>query len=318
MLALAAAIAGRRVAILDLFRDETLLGQVLVSDRFADGRMCSKSTMAHRRTEARSLATILKPELRTYLGRDPHDVIRDALRTFAERRGGGYRITGGTPRSRGGPTPTKPELQGIVSAIGQGTGWVGLRDRAIAALLAGTASRVTAMLTLDGADCHVLPGDRVRLLLHQKNGRERHEVELDQASATALRLYVAAYNDAMQCAGRQHRITLGAPGSIWRTERGTRMPAQSFRDALKRACEMAGTRNYTPHAFRRAWATSASEVLPRWEGALGGGWHGTERFDASYVTPTRTAAWQKLGGLGVPALDRVAQNQAGLESARAV
>lgn len=299
MLALAGGIAGQPVSILDLFSDEILLGQVLVSDRFANGRTCSKSTMAHRRTEARSLATVLRPELLTALGRDPHEIIRDALRARAERRGGGYRISGGTPRAHGGPTPDKGELRAIIHSIGCGEGWVGLRDHAIARLLAVTASRVTAMLNLDGADCHLLVGNRVRLLLHQKNGRDRHEAELDHDAADALQMYVAAFNHAMQVGGRPERIRLGEPGPVWRTERGNRMPDKAFRDALRRACVAAGVPDYTPHAFRRAWATAASEVLPRWEGALGGGWRGTERFDASYVTPNRADVRRKLSGIGL-------------------
>ena len=182
--------------------------------------------------------------------------------------------------------------------MGREEGWIGLRDRAFTTLLSSTASRVTALRTLDSADCHVLPGDRVRVLLHQKNGRERHEVELDRASRGALRLYVFAFNHAMEIAGRVDRITLGEPGPVWRTERGAQMSDKALRSALRQACRVAGTRDYTPHAFRRAWATETAEMLPRWEGALGGGWHGTERFDAGYVTPSRASVWRKLGGLG--------------------
>ena len=304
MLRIAARISGRPLTLSQLLGDEALLGQVLVTDEREDGRRCSKSVIAHRRTAIRSVATMLRPELQTALGRDPHDVIRDALRAVAERRGGGYRINAGTPRTRGGPTPNPEELQAIISAIGRAEGWIGLRDRALAMLLASTASRVNALRTLDAADCHVLPGDRVRALLRQKNGRERHEVELDQASREALRLYVFVFNEAMGVAGSPDRIVLGEPGPIWRTERGVQMPDKTLRAAFRRACGLAGTPAYTPHAFRRAWATAASEVLPRWEGALGGGWRGTERFDASYVTPSRASVWRKLSAIGV---DREAQ-----------
>ena len=71
------------------------------------------------------------------------------------------------------------------------------------------------------------------------------------------------------------------------------------RPQLRHACRLAGTPDYTPHAFRRAWATGAAAVLPCWEAALGGGWRGTERFDTSYVTPSRAAVWAKLSGLGM-------------------
>ena len=297
MLRIAARISGRPLTLSQLLGDEALLGQVLVTDEREDGRRCSKSVIAHRRTAIRSVATMLRPELQTALGRDPHDVIRDALRAVAERRGGGYRINAGTPHTRGGPTPNTQELRAIIAAMGTAGGWLGLRDRALATLLVGTAARVTALRTLDGADCHVLPDDRVRVLLHQKNARERHEVELGRASREALRLYVFAFNEAMRGTGWPDRIVLGEPGPIWRTERRAQMSDRALRNALRRACRVAGTQDYTPHAFRRAWATAASKTLPRWEGALGGGWHGTERFDASYVTPSRASVWRKLGAL---------------------
>ena len=299
MLACASAVAGRRIGLLELFADRDLLGRVLVSDRLAVGRACSKSTIAHRRTAIRSVASVLRPELQAALGCDPHEVIREALRSVAERRGGGYRITGGASRTKGGPAPSAGELRAIIAAMGQAEGWFGLRDCAYVMLLASTASRVNALRTLDGADCHGLPGDRVRVLLHQKNGRARHEVELDQESREALRIYVFAYNEAMRSAGRSDRVVLGEPGPIWRTERGRQLPDKALRAALRQACRSAGTPDYTPHAFRRAWATAASEVLPRWEGALGGGWRGTERFDASYVTPSRAAVWRKVAAVGV-------------------
>lgn len=299
MLAVASSEAGRPIDLQGLFTDRALLGRVLVSDRLADGQPCSKSTLAHRRTAIRSVAVLLRPELQDILACDPEGVIRAALRGAAERRGGGFRINAGTPRMRGGPTPDADELNAIIAAMGQSEGWVGLRDRAFAILLATTASRVTALRTLDGADCHVLSGDRVRVLLHQKNGRERHEVELTREGREALRLYMFAFNEAMRAAGRSDRISLGEPGPIWRTERGGQLPDKALRTALRTACRVAGTQDYTPHAFRRAWATTAAEVLPRWEGALGGGWRGTERFDASYVTPSRTAVWRKLAGVGV-------------------
>ena len=89
MLALASNVAGRPISILALFEDPALLGAVLVSNRLADGRVCSKSTIAHRRTAIRSVASVLHPELCDALGCDPHTVIRDGLRSVAERRGGG-------------------------------------------------------------------------------------------------------------------------------------------------------------------------------------------------------------------------------------
>ena len=289
--------------LLDLLNDTALLGRVFATDEGRGGAVSSRWTIAHRRTALRSLATLLKPELTEALGRDPDEVIREALRGVAERVAGGYRIVSGAPRQRGGSTPSGEEVEAILGALGRRAGWDGHRDRTFVLLLTRTASRVNALRTLDGTDCHVMPDGRVRLMLPNKNAREPHEVELDQESAAQLRLYVATYNRAMRIAGCPQRIVLGEPGPIWRGERGRCWPEAAMRRTLRRACQAAGGADYTPHAFRRFWATCATERLPRWEAALAGGWQGTERFDDHYVTPSRSQVWGKLGRLAGPIAD---------------
>lgn len=297
MLRIASRSAGRDITLLDLFRELELMGRVLVTDECEDGSRASKSTIAHRRTAIRSVATLLNAELRETIGRDPHDIVRDALRAVAERRGAGYRIAAGTSRTRGGPTPTNEELDTILGVLGQGRGWDAQRNRGFFLLLARTAARVNSMRILDGADCAVLPGNRVRLLLHQKNGDAKHEVELDRESVDALRLYVAMFNRAMQLLGKRDRIVLGQPGPVWRSAGGGRWSESAVRRTIRSACADAGLQDYTPHALRRLWANGAAEVLPRWEAAQAGGWRGTERFDQHYVAPSRARTWRKLARL---------------------
>ena len=302
MLACASAETGRRVVILDLFANPELLGRMLVSDRLANGRVCSTSTIAHRRTAIRSVASLVRPELHEALGRDPHAVIREALRSVAERRGSGYRIPGGTPRTRGGPTPTRDEVQAILAAMGRtARAGLGLRDRAFATLLGSTAARVTALRTLDAADCHVLPDDRVRVLLHQKNGRARHEVELDQRvapGAAAVRVRVQR-DDAGRGTPRSHRPRAPGTGlanwSAARRCRTGRCGPPSAAPAASRGHAGLHAARLPPGVGDRGGRGCCPAGRPRSRG----GWRGTARFDASYVTPRRKAVWTKLSGLGM-------------------
>ena len=303
--ALASTRAGREVGIVELFRRPDLLGQALATDRRGSGTgRASKSTIAHRRTAMRSVAILLRPELRAQISRKPLDVIDEALRAVAERVGCGYRIAGGTPRTRGGPTPTPDEVQGILAALGATPGWAGLRDGAFFRLLGTTAARVNALRSLDGRDCVRLPDGRTRLLLHQKNGREPHEAELNLQAAAALQRYLAAHNQWATATGLAAPIVLGAPGPVWRSPRGRMWTGRAVRQALRRACAAAGVPDYTPHAFRRFCATQAAERLPRWQAAVAGGWRGTERFDAHYVRPREEALWRKLAAGPAPTAAR--------------
>ena len=57
---------------------------------------------------------------------------------------------------------------------------------------------------------------------------------------------------------------------------------------LRHACRLAGTPDYTPHAFRRAWATGAAAVLLCWEVVLGGGW----RREYNQIRPHRALGYR--------------------------
>jgi len=99
-------LAGYPVTYLALFRDASLLGRALVDDIDVEsGRQLSKWTLAQRRSAARSFASLMQPELQALLDESPHAVLNRALRSVAQRVGGGYRLTGGAPRKRGGYAP---------------------------------------------------------------------------------------------------------------------------------------------------------------------------------------------------------------------
>ena len=264
------------------------------------GRTQSRYTVAHHRTAIRAVARLLKAELTDVLDADPHAVVEGALRSVAERRGGGYRLVGGVPRQRGGPVPTSAEVDGILAALSAKGGWQGTRDHALVLLLVRTASRVSAMRTLDASSVHVLRDGRIRLILYQKSRRDPREVELPPDAADALRRYVATFNHAMRVEGRTERIALGQAGVLWRGPNRAALSDTVLRQTLRAACATTGTADVTPHALRRFWATEAASRLPRWDAALGGGWKGTGQFDGHYVQPSRRDVWAALGRLGRP------------------
>lgn len=286
-------IGGRHLTLIGLFREESLLGQALASDIGREGKRRSRWTVAHHRTAIRAAATLLRPELIEQLGESPHEIIRRALRGAATPLGSGFRLAGGRPRGRGGPVPTPTEVAAILGALGARGDWRAARDRALCLFLTSTASRISAARNLDAADCHVMSDGTIRTMLYQKSHRTPREVELSEDTAVALRYYVALANASSVAPP----LALGTHGPVWRAERGGKLPDQAFRDALRAACARAGVQDYTPHAFRRFWATQASLKLSRWEAALGGGWKGTAQFDAHYAQPSRTDVWAKLGRL---------------------
>ncbi|TAJ21571.1 MAG: site-specific integrase, partial [Dehalococcoidia bacterium] len=305
LLRIAEGITGSPVALLDLLRDRELLGKALMSATGRHGRTQSRYTVAHHRTAIRAVARLLKAELTDALGADPHEVVRDALRAVAEPRGGGYRLVGGVPRRRGGAVPTPVEVDTILAALAAKGGWQGVRDHAIVLLLARTASRVSAMRTLDARDVRLMRDGSIRLMLYQKSRRDPREVELPPDATDAVRRYVATLNHAMRIEGRTERIALGQAGALWRGPGRARLSDKALREVLRAACVAAGTPDYTPHALRRFWATEAASSLPRWDAALGGGWKGTGQFDGHYVQPSRRDVWAALGRLGRPGESRV-------------
>lgn len=287
-------ISGWPLTAVDLFREVDLLGHALVDDESFDGDPLSRWTLAQRRSTIRSFAALMRPELLAALGEEPHQVVDRALRSVAERVGGGYRLGGGIPRGRGGIAPTEEEVAALLNAVSRASGFEGLRNRAFFGILAATGSRVNALRLLDGADCVTMPNGRLRLYLHEKGKAERREVEVGADAAINLHDYVQAFNRYAAARGVRARARLGEPGAVWRNSAGQRWGYASVADTLRAGCAGSGVPPCTPHALRRAFASDAASRLPRHVVAQAGGWKGLERLDDHYVRPREPTIWEKL------------------------
>ena len=285
-----------RHGLITLFRDERLLGLALTDDESAGGGMLSRWTLAQRRTAVRSFARLMAPELRSLLAEEPEAVVVRALRRVAERVGGGYRLTGGTPRHRGGRAPTPAEVDAIVEEVGKAPGFKGARNRAFFTLLYETGSRVNALRGLSGDAIIVVPGGRMRLMLHAKGQAASREVELGDQAAALLLDYVDAFNLQAMIAGRTERICFGDPGPVWRSWWGIQWAYRGVVEAFEQARLVAGTHAYTLHALRRGFATEAASTLPRHVVVRACGWQGLERLDNHYIRPRVESIVDKLAG----------------------
>lgn len=279
-----------------LFRDVPLLGGALVDDVSLTGGQLSKWTLAQRRSALRKFAGLMRPELLELVGEDPLSLVDRALRTIAERVGSGYRLTGGSPRNRGGTTPTAAEVTRLIDVLAQAPGFVGRRNVAFFRLLWTTGCRVNALRLLDGQDFIVMPDGRIRLYLHEKGKSEPREVELDDITADVLRSYLKAYNLTAASTRKSSRVHIGRSGAVWRNTRGRQWGYDSIVLCLRKNCINAGVPPFTPHAFRRAFATAGTTSLPRYVVAQAGGWRGTERMDDHYIQPRVWTLWDKLSG----------------------
>lgn len=304
-LRVATVLAGRLVTCAELFRDPMLLGKSLVHHRsLGNGQQLSRWTLDQRRAALRSFAKLMRPELSGLLDENPHAVLDEALRAVAEKVGTRYRLNGGTPRRRGGRTPTAREIGAVLNALGQAQGWLGLRNRVFFRILFETGARVNALRRLDGADCLELAGGHLRLFLHEKGKDEPREVELSRETSDELMTYAQGFN--LSAAARQStaRICFGKSGPVWRSSYRGRWSYNGMRATLHSACAAVGVASFTPHALRRAFATDASSRLPRHIVELAGGWRGLERLEEHYVHPREAIIRRKLQQGGPP--DRVA------------
>jgi len=288
---------GSPITLADLFCDATLLGRALVDDISATGTQLSKWALAQRRSAVRSFANFMRPELLVLLGEEPVNVVDRALRLVAERIGGGYRLTGGAPRRRGGRAPSRDEVTAVFQCLGDASGFIGLRNRAFFHILWATGCRVNALRELDGINCLILRNGRVRLYLHEKGKAERREVELSNEVAQALLEYTAAFNRLAVARWWQRRVGPDEPGAMWRNDVGHQWGYASVAKTLRSSCERAGVPVFSPHALRRAFASEAASVLPRHIVAQAGGWKGLDRLDDHYVQPCESTIWEKLARL---------------------
>jgi integrase len=295
MLEIARQLTGQQIACSHLIQNEQLLGRVLVHDIAPTLRtQVSRWTLAQRRSAIRSFAALMRPELLTLLGEDPHDRVDRALRSVAERVGAGYRLNGGAPRRRGGRTPSATQIGDVLDAVGREPGYLGTRNRAFFAILAESGGRVNALRQLDGADCVAMPSGRLRIFLHEKGKVEPREVELSRVAAEALRSYAGAFNYYAAIRRWCVRVHLGEPGPIWRNSARGCWSYNDVLATLRAACSDAEVPGFTPHALRRAFATDAASVLPRHTVAQAGGWQGLERLDDHYVQTRGATIREKL------------------------
>ncbi len=298
MLDLASNLAGRSVGLLELLQAEPLLGQTLASATAADGRReVTAWLVAQRRSVLRSFIELMDPELRREGIRDAGDALVRALRSVAEPVGTGYRLPGGRPRGRGGPTPSIEELAAIQDELARKPGWRGARNEIILGLMTLRGVRIGGLLGLDGASAHRLPDGRVRCLLRAKSKREPYELAVPGSLIEPLARYVEQFNAWAQASGLPDRIGFGTPGRFWRNDLGRPLTYQTWTTELKQACVSAGLPVYTSHAFRRAFATTSTTVAPRATVAIAGNWTSTRRMDDHYVQPSITRLRQSVASL---------------------
>jgi integrase len=173
-------------------------------------------------------------------------------------------------------------------------GYRGLRNRAFFLILAETGARVNALRQLEGTDCVEMPSGRLRLFLHEKGGFEPREIELSRNAAADLRGYAEAFNHQAAVRRGPVRVRLGEPGAVWRNSPRGRWSDTDIRSTLHAGCLAVDVLAFTPHAFRRAFATDAASRLPRHTVAQAGGWQGLERLDDHYITPRVATIYEKL------------------------
>lgn len=106
-------LGGGAITMAELFQDDALLGRALVHDESVQSSTLSKWTLAQRRSAVRSFAALMRPELLPLIKEEPTCVVDRALRLVAERVGGGYRLTGGAPRRRGGHAPELQQISAV-------------------------------------------------------------------------------------------------------------------------------------------------------------------------------------------------------------
>ena len=298
MLGLAGNLAGRSVGILELLRDEQLLGRLLATATTADrSREVSAWLVAQRRSVLRSFTELMEPELRREGIADAGDALVRALRSVAEPVGTGYRLPVGATRGRGGPAPSLEEIAAIQDELAGKPDWRGSRNKIIFSLMTRRGLRIGGLLTLDGASAHRLRDGRIRCLLRAKSKREPYELAAPDDLTEPLARYVEQFNTWAKASGLPDRIGFGVLGRFWRNDLGQPLTYQAWTSELKQACISVGVPVYTSHAFRRAFATISTAVVPRATVATAGNWTSTRRMDDHYVQPSLTRLRQSVARL---------------------
>lgn len=124
---------------------------------------------------------------------------------------------------------------------------IGLRDRAMLHLLYATGMRVTEIVSLDVADINF---ERATILCGAQTGKQgrRRMLPLDEATLTALRLYLQI--------GRPALVDASKEPALFVNHHGARLTRQGFWLILKGHARLAGFTKLTPHTLRHSFAVN--------------------------------------------------------------
>ena len=295
VLRLASEHGGREIDLIGLFREPLLLGAILVAaERAGGGSEVSGWTVANRRTAMRSVAGLLAPELEAAGISEPSSVVDEALRACAERVGMRYRLPKAPVRNRGGHAPSPADVRAVMTAMREEPGWAGRRDAILVELMFVTGCRVNAALGLLGASITRRTGGRGLIQVHAKHHRDSGEFLIPAALMRQIDNYVSDFNSWSRARSLGMRVGVGIPGPLWRSHTGRPFRYRPFVARLTAACRRAGVERLTPHAFRHAFASTATESLDRATVARAGGWSSPRLMDAHYMERTMDVAKRKV------------------------
>lgn len=298
VLRIAARLAGHHVGICELYGDQGLLCAVFSCPTTSTGDQdVSMWLTSHRRTVPTQFADLMARALRKRGVLNASDRVTQALRAVAAPTGTGYSLLVGRPRGRGGPMPTPEEAAIVLRELAAVPGWQGHRDFSIASILRRRGQRINALLDLDGSNLYRMPDGRLRLMVRAKSSKQPAEVELPVEIAMSMSAYADDFNAWARRHGSAVRIGIGVPGLFWRQENMDRLSYAVWTKRLKQAAIRAGVTPFSSHALRRAFATEATQVLPRSVAALAGGWASNRKMDDHYVQPSHVKLRKRLANL---------------------
>ncbi|MDA1239407.1 MAG: site-specific integrase [Chloroflexi bacterium] len=281
-----------------LFKDVDALSLSIATDRrVGGGAKLSMWTIASKRAGIRCVARLLTPELRSLGIPDPLQVIDRALQRRSTRIGTRYSLPGGTPRGRGGKTPDVPTVRALLDALGDRQGWEGIRNQVFFEVMYLTGVRVGALTLLDGSMLRRRSDGTGQLVAHAKHGRDSGEFVIPKETMAQIDRYVTDFNLWALARGKVQRIRIGSEGALWRSITGGPMAAETPGKMLRSACKAIEIEALTPHSFRRAFATTATEALSRATVAEAGGWTGDQRMDDHYIQRSTNSVQEAIGGV---------------------
>jgi integrase len=295
---LAAEVTRDTFTVADLFDDEEAMSiSIATARRVGGGPPLSRWTIASKRAAMRCVAKLLAPELRRLGIVSGLEVIDRALQSRSTRIGMRYSLPGGMTRQRGGTAPDAQTVRALFDAMTSRPGWEGRRDHVFFEILYVTGIRVGALASLDCSNLRRRSDGTGQLVAHAKHGKDSGEFVIPRETMERVDRYVTDFNLWALASARPQRIAVGSEGVLWGSVRGGPMNADAARKALRNACTAIGIEALTPHAFRRAFATTATESLPRATVAVAAGWQGDQRMDDHYVQRSVDSAQRQVGGV---------------------